>query len=607
MVIISRMSNYKGFLLSIDGTKWWKSQPLPADVMSFGEAVNVYGQYHVCYGELTNGTYSIFRTTDDGYSWTQTFNTYEKILCMVRPDYGIVLIGTSDGWLRSTNTGKTFTKISTQAPGCFCIKEITKDILIALDGTYIWRSVDGGFIWTMAKKQGSTTPITAITFYPTIDGTYSDLIVGCTSTNAGSLGTNKAYYGPFSRLPPGTINIPNLPKTSKDILLYSENGGASFRIIEYWRGWYWRDVITSSTLHKPILSWNNGWETQNIPDYTIINAYPRDTYNDVITDIEMTGINDIGLPQFVIQVLTSSGILKHYWVRIILETSINVTSAKFWTEWKFDSAISEKDGLHSEEFVMTGTGNVIRDVIFSGSDGIKPMFKRSIDGGNIWTTYDVQNTPIYTGPDLAQLSTIGGPFLEDSMITYTWDAPICHNGWKRFSGYDIKNQSYQMDILLKCINPTINSTSTNFDILQAKYHTSNCILNILHKKSGQKSTIYDILSQKPSSLENTYDIVNKKKFFNPLNCTIGIATINMNDINLNLLLLDIVLFKFNNSIRIKKQNSATFGMDIRLIDSHVDEILIELKKHTIQALDLVVPDLHYDPWDSRKTTPAQNR
>ena len=519
-VILTKTDNYVGFLGSFDGIKWWKTQPLPGEVEYVLSAIWIYGQYHVCVAKMQNGTYSIYRSADNGFSWASVLNTVEQINTIISPEYGVGLAATSDGWLRSADgSGKTWTKISTQAPNCFCVKNISNGILIALSATSIWRSTDNGITWT-SKYSPSIGFI-----YPAIDGTYYDCVVGV---------GNKLYY--------------------------SSNGGDKF--------------VLATGVH----------------------------FNGPITDIELTStFGGIGpysdmVPTFVIQELLSNGMLRHYYV---VRTPGN-SQQMFHSTTTFDAISNLYNSLYSDESQITGSSDINRTVFFSGTLNGKPLLLQSINGGQIWTTVNISTAILYSGPDLSQISGTMGEFISNTYFAASWSHNNrCHNGWTITDTKYIRNQSCDYDIL----------TSKNYhaliygDIILAQESLKSSDYDILTNKTLYNNIIVNILNKKTSSSTLVIDTVNKKTFFKYPEYDTCIAVNMINDLEHNLLLKKLISLNFRNSIKIKKGFESELTMNIRIIDTHMDEILIELKKHTIQALDLVVPDLHYDPWDSRKTTP----
>lgn len=394
--ILCRLDNYPGFLGSFDqGATWWKSEPIPGVDEIVGYAW-IYGEYHVCAAKMVDGTYSIWQTYNHGYSWREQLNTAERIYCVIRPDYGAGLAATSGGWWRSANSGTDWSKVSTQAPGCHTAKELTRDRLVAVDGTYVWYSDDSGVTWSKSKKHGTSTDATAITLYPSVAGTYNDVFVGCTSTNIGGTGTDR--------------------------LIYSENGGATFREwVAYWGG-------------------NNGWSTRESG---------RNLRADVVTDIELVATSS-GLPTFVIQVLMPSGIFRHY-------RSVRTIGAynKLDTSPKFDARATPGRSLDAAETNTPGTDQISRLAMFSGSDGSEPLIKMSVDGGATWSDVKPADATVYLLPDGS--GTTDNPFTDDYYVTYSWQHGICHNGWKIVSDHYEKYQSYDMDFQ---VSPWLVQTAT---------------------------------------------------------------------------------------------------------------------------------------------------
>lgn len=527
-----RLGNYPGFLCSYDNLHWWKT-PLPCPIDTIVDVEWVYGEYNICAVRMIDGTYSVMQSyhdiddTDADIHWRTVLTTSERIRCIIRPDYGRALIGTSAGWWRSENSGTDWTKVSDQAPNCHTVKELTSDILVALDGTYIWRSTDTGTTWTRSVIAGSSTHVTAITNDPTIDGTASNCIVGCTSTNAtidmnhvriftaspdadnndvmppdGWKGTVVSH--PLSLPLYGHLNtaqfipLATIDRSYKDILLISDDAAISFYRMYPESGWSFREMswkiigagyisFDDQLYFNPPISaedyWadGNGWE--QIPHVnrrfrfdTYIPAssvFPRDTYNDTITDIEMTGVNESGLAEYVIQVRMSNGLLRHYWVRQVVKVG-----PELWVIPKFDGYATSGNSLTSSEVNIGGTDLINRTALFAGmnSDHL-PLLKSSEDGGETWTDYDPMEATVYN--DETMIDPGINNFLEDSYIQYAWSFPICHNGWHIESGYLSKRQSY--DVRATIINPAWFDISTyQIDILidgkSTKSYMSDCHL-----------------------------------------------------------------------------------------------------------------------------------
>jgi hypothetical protein len=396
-----RLENFPGFLLSYDRLKWWKSEALPGNVDSIIDVAWIYSEYHVCTALMVDGSYSIFQSyhkIDDSpgaLHWRQVLNTVERIRCLIRPDYGRALIGTSTGWWRSENSGTTWTKVSTQAPNCFAIKEVSFSRLIAIDGNTVWWSSNAGTTWNRSFNGNGVTPLVAKTNYPTLDGTFSDFLVGCTSTNA------LRSYGQ----PP--------PPVTTGKLLYSDDGGENFFILATQCQWWTRDSS-------------------------------RDISTDVVTDIELSSVDAAGLSTVIVQSRMPNGLYRHYQ----MVRKLNQTSTYYTAVAKFDALSSLSNSLSSEEAQATGSTQVDHTIIFSGSTGTQPMMIVSTDTGTTWKQINAGSLEMYTGDDLTTRDTANNPFTDDTYFRYTWYHPFCHNSFRRVGGYFDRRQSYECDAIL---------------------------------------------------------------------------------------------------------------------------------------------------------------
>jgi len=388
---LARIENYQGFLGTFDNVKWWRSQTIP-NLDTILSVAWIYGEFHVCAAKMKNGSYSIWQSRDHGYSWQERVNTSEKIYDVIQPDYGAALAATSKGWWKSENSGTDWKKISTQAPGCHTVKEICHDRLIAIDGTYVWWSANCGKTWTKAVIQGTATTLTAKADYPALAGTWHDIFIGCTTTNAGGSGTDR--------------------------LIYSDDGGVSYCI--------WHNVYGHA----------NGWDNRETG---------RTLKTDIVTDIELVQ-TQYDVPRYMIQVLMPSGYCRHY-------RAWRTRGGEYHTldcAPKFDAYSSPGKSLFAYDNNVTGSDVINYLCVFSGmesaSSGGKPLVKRSTDGGETWKDTSLSTVTVYDSPDYTNTTT--NPFVEDSFVSYAWSHDICHNGWYITEAYWEKRQSYDMGFLM---------------------------------------------------------------------------------------------------------------------------------------------------------------
>lgn len=617
-VTLVKTENFKGFLGSIDLINWWKSESIPGDVDTFTDAIWVYGQYHICSAKMMDGSYSIFQSKNNGVEWTEVLNTSEKINCLLRPDYGFAIAATSGGWWASHNSGTTWTKLSTQAPNCHTVKELTRSVLVALDGKYIWRSVDNAINWTKSVIHGTSIPVIAYTNYPTVDGTYNDCFVGCTSSNCLMTFELLGYSGPFS-VPTMAgdiaLSVDDVDMPYRDNLLFSDDGAESFTACEPDSGWALREstyCISSNSYHSNVHFDNsdgyfndgNGWQIGQyigkkfyFKSYNPINLFPRNTYTDTITDIEMTGINAIGLPEFVIQVLKTDGTLRHYWTRRI--SHVASANKQLWVQFIFDAKSSLSDSLTSDETQVTGTNLISRFVYFSGTTtNSLPLLKRSIDGGEHWTDCDISNAVIYTGPDLTTILPDGNnPMMEDSYIKYSYSSLLCHNGWIPFDGYVMRNQSVDMGIYFKPKIPNEKPYSTDCNI--ANIANMDCSFDILNKIRFYESIILDILLKDDVLITYSPDILMEKEFPISFDMDIANAARKISELDIDSLVQKTCFPEMYPRMYLVGPNEKTYGMEMKLVDNHIDEIMNYIEKYTIQLPDIHYPDIPYKPVDFR--------
>ncbi|HOL44353.1 MAG TPA: sialidase family protein [Methanothrix sp.] len=146
-------------------TEWWVSEPLPGDVADVVDYDWAYGTYYVAIVRMQTNAYEIYQSRDYGRTWRSVFRAPSVLYNILRVDPGWLLCSASDGWYESTNSGSTWTKVSSDAPGCRIIVNVGNDILLAHDGRKVWRSTNGGRNWSI-----SLNPTWDSDSYPALDG-----------------------------------------------------------------------------------------------------------------------------------------------------------------------------------------------------------------------------------------------------------------------------------------------------------------------------------------------------------------------------------------------------------------------------------------------------
>jgi len=442
---LAKLDNTPGFLISIAHSSWYIGQPLPGDVVSFTDGLWVYGQYYICVVQLSDGHYHVYQSRDNGYSWVDVLDFGSEVFgCMVRPNYGRALICTSTGWWESDNSGTSWSKLTSQAPGCFCAKEINNDIIVAMSRRNVWKSVDAGATWVSIYSSSKNM------IYPALAGTTYDLLIGVGSS-----------------------------------LLYSDNLGGSWHEINGMLAGGWNPYTGQL------------WRSEELDTWKGL----------VITDIELTSLSGgYGYtgptPTFVIQVQLSDGVLRHYFANRYTQSLDFVLIIKA----VFDAVKSQSDSLTSYIEMTTGTNSIVGRVAFSGKTlDNKPLLLISNDFGQTWINQRVENATIYDGPDLSQLSSVNNPFTEDVYLKATFEHGICHNGWSQKSTGFRRFQSFDADILFRermfgieypggFTSVLSQATSFDADYITQKILTESMLLDFVSMKEMSSAFIGKYIS-----------------------------------------------------------------------------------------------------------------
>ena len=172
--------------------QWWRSAPFPGNVKHIHQTLALYAEHHIAICEMTNGTYSVFRTDDYGLNWYSVLNVPDKINGVVKVDFGWAILYTDGGdWYESTRSGASWTKVLDSGPRAGRAIKVADDVFLAHDGDAIWRSTDICRSWTQTynihqypiadddmtpKKR---PPPVGTKSAPAIDGTYSRCFAAC--------------------------------------------------------------------------------------------------------------------------------------------------------------------------------------------------------------------------------------------------------------------------------------------------------------------------------------------------------------------------------------------------------------------------------------------
>lgn len=543
-VTLVKIDGYNGFLGTFDNENWWKSSPLPGGIDIVTDNVWIYGQYHVCSATMSDGTYSIYQSSDNGYSWKEVLNIAERINGIFKPTYGVALAATSSGWYRSVDSGSTWTKVTTTAPDCFCCKALTPNILIALSKNDIWRSANCGLSWTSTKT--STESI----IYPAVAGTQYDCLVGI----------GKAMW-------------------------YSDDGGLT-----------WLDITATMSAQIPGYVNPNPWPSTStyvaITDIelTSIRTGGYYYYNQ---DGSRTWYDN--QPAFIIQILLPNGYLYHYY-----SERTPPWFYMFRHFGKFYAKSSINNSLITSEVLQAGSTDLDQVTIFVGTSKYDlPMIKISRDAGVTWTEIDTSNAVIYTGPDMSQISAGPNLFTNDIYFSARWGhVSICHNGFTTYDTYYERNISLDVDFLTVLSIPSYVTYQT--DLYSKLAEKSEYDIDILNQTQHDINAIFDMINKGYITKELIVSEMLQKAITIPEYAYVALAGRNTIGYTFDITPSKSFVHEYYPRCYLLDNEPKNYSMEFKLIDNHTDEIMNSIERYTPQAPDIRYPSIPYNVWDSRK-------
>lgn len=560
-VALVRLPNTNYFLGTFDTinfSTWWKSNPIPGNISEILQSYWVYAQYHICIARMSNGTYSVYQSRNYGIDWVSVLNTAETIHTALLIEFGWIIIATSGGWYESRNSGRTWEKLSSMAPGCKAVARISATTLAAHDGFNIWRSTDFGHTWSRVQSFSYYCP-------PCISG-----------------GHEVAYAG-----------------FGADILR-SVDDGKSYGY-----------MMT--------------WTTRNTTVQGIFTMGVSQGPDDMVTVVQ--GYN------------TDRSTLVHYYFK--------GTSAYAAIGIGFETAYSPIAVLSGYEILPVGTGLLSMVCVYSGTkyDATRgkyvPHIVTTTNGMNWTATPSLTGAAIYSGPDLTQQLSTGGPFIVEDYVKWSWHGPVCHNSgfYVNSVGVSRRGLSYSMDLLLN-----IAQTHTKYHVasIAIKKRRLNVInLDICNKKGVDRRYVLDMLTKKAHFDSVLMDMAVKTEFVCgyelghalqktcisqweddiliqrginktlpvggyvqrqfEVTCDLDIATALRltTTYDMDALFKKRIEVPQRNYMYLARYRDHTINFRIKLIGSHLLDIMIGAEKNIIQAVNIIVPDIGYMPLDSR--------
>jgi hypothetical protein len=564
-VVLSIAEGKKFLLGTFDTTNfqnWWKSEPFPGQIDEIQQPLHVFGQYHVCIVKMHNGTYSIYRTKNMGKSWEQVYNTPDKIYTLNLIDYGWVIGSTSSGWIESKlDSGYSWLEISTFAPGCQTVINISDDVLFAHDGTSVWRSYDFARSWSkVITKTGWTSKgyhVPSITqsfkwsgwAYPALAGIGQTILVG---------------FGPY-------LNI------SEDL---------------------------GETWFTHLQGWNSSWAYYNSPtsgwggSQLFSPLYNTRILQLIMTDTSGTTLNETAIMARVLKLDTNQVMYAYSGQEYSFE---NKTTSFAWkTIFTLPFANLDSGVISSYDVLRPGSSEKDKlAVVCSYDSNNRPIVKYSIDAGWIWSTLNYNNVTVYEGDPTQEIISGKGQQIwdEEYWTKSTWVGAACHNSGKYITEY----------------NKTVRCISSDQDLLVSFRKTKNSVRDILIKEMKTKNLLVDLLSKKTKTKDGLFDILNKKNmsknylvsqllqdtFEKTFEEDVVLASRNLFNCPIQLPLLKSVPISIYYDTLLFDSVDKLYSATIELIDNHVKEILTTVAKYTPQAPDIRYDDIPYVPYDSR--------
>jgi len=563
-VLLSAVDGKNFILGTFDTTSfkdWWKSEPFPGSIEDIGEPIHIYGQYHVCIVKKTDGTYSIYRTRNAGKSWIEVYNTSYIIYTLAMIDYGWVIGSTSHGWIESRiDSGYTWSEISTFAPNCKTIINIDDDVLFAHDGRKIWRSTDFAHTWSKVLDSARWTSepyhwgeSSSRDFswnsdsYPAIAGANQSILVG---------------FGPY-------------------LVISTDVGKTWFTHINGWTGENW-DI--------------DGWGGDG-------EFGPQ--FGTRILQLTLTSVDGFTLEDlsFIARTTNNSGYVRYiysgplyYWY--------DTSPKKTGYGWKYIFSLpfaNYEQGKVSAYDVLT-PGSPEHDIfatVCSYDSNNKAIIKYSTNGGYSWSTINSSNVVVYEGdPTQEIVSGLGQQVFDEEYFTRSvWVGQPCHNSgrYKIYYNKAVRGISADFDLL----TGFTKTESYGSDMVTYITYEDTCDFDILNKVSIYEYVPSDMLLKDTVSIFHLPDILMEKEFPISFDMDILNAARKISELDIDSLVQKTCFPEMYPRMYLIGPNEKSYGMETKIVDNYIDEIMNSVERYTIQLPDIHYPDIPYKPVDFR--------
>lgn len=582
-VVLISCPNLPYFLGTFDTTNfkhWWRSAPFPEAIQSITKGLHIYGRSHLCIAKKTDGLWAVYRSKNYGIDWERVWQAEEGevIYDIILIIYGRAIMNTSAGFYETVNAGTTWSKVSSlpDAPNAPAFCNIGGgDVLLCTDGRYIWRSTD------IARTWAQVCDSTMIELWYDIPGQgshgrYSNISRPCI---AGACGRVLASAGPY--------------------LLISEDGGITWASHRYWH----EDGRSNSDWYDLMPPYGivaaRAWPPTASPKFLItqiiISSIDGPKGDDVQFLLRCDDLQPVsGESRLYSRVFTTYGAAGHYH---------KVFMGNMFWRYLFQQYITPTEGSQISAYDLPVTGAAYNDKLaFSAqvrtdpaTGELIPSLKYSQDGGQTWIDIDLNNVRI-ANSDGSPIS--GGSALDDNFAKLTWTSGACDNygSWNFTELYRRQCISQELDAQFeRRVSPTYD-----IDVMVSKAAQKEDSLDIIAEKPAAKLVQIDALCEtrnaKSYSIDRTLEGTTPKQYSQDAIISKGTPVQDLVDAHF----WSSPQLHYKLDFAMGQIVPATCLCDMILLKNKLPSRLSHMEKNSVQILDLDVPDLPYDPLNSRK-------
>lgn len=547
--------------------QWWRSKPLPDDIVYVRKGLHIYGRTHLAIAPRRDGLWGVYRSKNYGIDWERVFLTAETIYDIVIINFGWAIMNTSGGFYETVNAGTSWTKILDAPPAprapAFC-NIGGGDVLICTDGRYIWRSTNIARSWSQVCDQRSIKRHNGSFNYtgpshPCVAGANDLAICG---------------FGPFMSI--------------------SMDGGLTWNHHHWWDD-YWKDPIYPIFPPASVVFDRQPAAANKSPTYIIkqllISSITGPRPEDVTFLLKYDDLTPI------------AGETKLY-SRIFKTIPPWYPAAQVW-RYQFQQYISPADGYQLDAYDLPITGAAGNDrLAFSAQTRIDPAtgqqvpsLKYSHDGGISWIDIDLNSINVGS-PDGSPI--YGGPSLDDSFARNVWVHGTCDNAgrWCFTDGTRRQNLSQEMDLCImakaskECdVDVVIVATGTKPQQLDAFFSNRRDVVSQIDELIQGRNTkicLLDALVEGVSSRQYQCDAITADDL--------------SSDYQMDIKLWGRFQRLYHLDALLKGKNGAPYNIDMVLIRYGLNKRLSDTENTIPQIFDIDVPFIPSAPYNSRQET-----